>query len=70
MSNLQRALELVRALTNPHNTEQIHGVSEELQQIQSSSEGWRVAETLLNDGDASVRFYGALTFQIKLNKEA
>jgi hypothetical protein len=69
-ANMQRAIELARILNRPQNAQDIHSVSQELQRIQLSGDGWQVAEALLNDREANIRFYGALTYQIKLNKEA
>lgn len=40
----------------------------QLQQLQKSQAGWQVADTCLASADSSVRFFGALTFTIKLNQ--
>jgi len=69
MADVQRALQIVRLLNSPEDASKIHGLSEELQQIQLSPQGWQVADACLGENDANVKFYGALTFQIKLNKE-
>lgn len=37
-----------------------------LQSIQRSSEGWQFADALLGSADVLVRFFGALTFTIKI----
>lgn len=34
--------------------------------MQRSPQGWQLAEALLQSGDSQVRFFGALTFMIKI----
>lgn len=65
-----RAIDIVRLIATPQSSSQVHDLSEELQAIQASPEGWQVADDMLKHEDFHVRFYGALTMQIKLNKEA
>lgn len=69
MASTSRAMELVRLITTPNDTSRVHEASEELQRLQLSGEGWQIADTMLRSNDLNVRFYGALTLQIKLNKE-
>ncbi|GAB7347732.1 hypothetical protein MBLNU459_g5284t1 [Dothideomycetes sp. NU459] len=69
MTTAERAIELVRRLNDPQWTTSAHQVSQDLQQIQLSPQGWEAANAMLADEDTSVKFYGALTLQIKLNKE-
>ncbi|KAL1305579.1 hypothetical protein AAFC00_007184 [Neodothiora populina] len=69
MSASFRAIELVKIIGNPTNAAQVHSASEELQAIQHSNYGWAVANAMLEEDDDNVRFYGALTLQIKINKE-
>lgn len=76
MNHVEEALSLVHTIINPENTGQVHEASNALQRIQLSEAGWQVGEALLNNDDVdgnvntNLKFYGALTFQIKLNKEA
>ena len=44
-------------------------IDDQLKRLQLSSEGWQLADTLLGSEDANVRFFGALTFQVKLNND-
>ena len=69
MSVSARAIEVVNLMVRPQTAAQVHGLSEELQAIQASPEGWHAADVMLSHEDPSVRFYGALTLQIKLNKQ-
>ncbi|KAI9890239.1 MAG: hypothetical protein M1814_004401 [Vezdaea aestivalis] len=56
-------LELYRA-SDPRRIDQIQAT---LQEIQRSNEAWRLADTLLDNEDEKVRFFGALTLTVKLN---
>jgi hypothetical protein len=38
-----------------------------LQKVQKSPEGWQLAESLLSNPDEKIKFFGALTFIVKLN---
>ena len=67
MSAVQEAIQLVRRLNDPHFSQQAPTISARLQHIQLSQDGWAVADALLDSEEPSVQFYGALTFQIKLN---
>ncbi|KAL8956613.1 MAG: hypothetical protein Q9193_005911 [Seirophora villosa] len=46
---------------------QISEIQEDLQRLQRSSLGWQLADRLLKSEDEKVRFFGALTFTIKIN---
>lgn len=50
--------------------EKVAGIQETLQKLQRSSEGWQLAHSLLGSKEESVRFFGALTFIVKLNTDA
>ena len=45
---------------------EIASIQNTLQKIQRSSEGWQFADELLKSADDNVRFFGALTFTIKV----
>ena len=40
-----------------------------LQKLQRSQDGWQFADALLQSQDDKVRFFGALTFTIKINHD-
>ncbi|MCJ1404831.1 hypothetical protein MMC11_008057 [Xylographa trunciseda] len=60
---------LVQRLYLPGPPRQIAQIQQALQDIQKSAEGWALADALLRSDDANVRFFGALTFTIKINTD-
>lgn len=64
-----QAIELVRRLNDPSWTSAASQISQELQKLQLSPRGWEIADVMLAHEDTNVKFYGALTLQIKLNKD-
>ncbi|MCJ1394195.1 hypothetical protein MMC18_007073 [Xylographa bjoerkii] len=60
---------LVQRLYLPGSPRQIAEIQQALQTIQKSTEGWALADALLQSNDANVRFFGALTFTIKINTD-
>ncbi|KAI9837899.1 MAG: hypothetical protein M1838_004716 [Thelocarpon superellum] len=59
---------LVTQLYRPGSPEQIAKIQEKLQKLQRSDYGWQIADALLaNDRSDEIRFFGALTFTVKLN---
>ncbi|KAF2858181.1 ARM repeat-containing protein [Piedraia hortae CBS 480.64] len=60
---------LVQRLYQPGDPQLISRIDEQLKQIQLSPEGWQVGDALLGSSDSHVRFYAALTFTVKLNKD-
>lgn len=68
MSVPELAIELVRKLNDPKWATGATVISQELQKIQLSVDGWAVADAMLDHEDPQTKFYGALTLQIKLNK--
>lgn len=60
---------LVQRLYTPGNPRTIAQVDDQLKLLQHSPEGWQLADALLGSDDANVRFFGALTFQVKLNND-
>jgi hypothetical protein len=69
MSMAEQAIELVRRLNDPRYAAGASQISRELQEIQLSDQGWAAADAMLDHADANIKFYGALTLQIKLNKD-
>ncbi|KAF2087011.1 ARM repeat-containing protein [Saccharata proteae CBS 121410] len=61
--------ELVKRLYQAGTPAQVQAVEKQLQQLQKSQEGWILADTLLSSSDANVRFFGALTFTVKLKSD-
>ena len=62
-------LQLVQRLYLPGSAQEIPQIQEILQKLQRSSTGWQMADGLLQSQDANVRFFGALTLTIKINKD-
>lgn len=58
--------QLVQQLYLPGSPQNVSGLENVLQRMQRSPQGWRLAEALLQSGDSQVRFFGALTFMIKI----
>src|ERR1700759_4700038 len=48
-------------------TDEIARIDKNLKEIQSSPAGWDIADRLLESPHAENRFFGALTFTVKLN---
>ncbi|KAG9944153.1 ARM repeat-containing protein, partial [Aureobasidium melanogenum] len=69
MSVADQAIELVRRLNDPRYAAGASQISRELQEIQLSDQGWVAADAMLDHTDTNIKFYGALTLQIKLNKD-
>lgn len=61
--------QLIHRLYQPNPPEVIFRIQEVLQQVQKSSEGWKLAEHLLAGSEPNIRFFGALTVVVKLNTE-
>ncbi|KAK9799081.1 putative Armadillo-type protein [Seiridium cardinale] len=61
---------LVNRLYEQNSTSTVSQIQEVLQKLQKSPEGWQIAEGLLARHSDNVRFFGALTFIVKLNTEA
>jgi hypothetical protein len=49
--------------------EQIHAIDRHLKQVQASEQGWWLADRLLSCQQSEARFFGALTFSVKLNND-
>lgn len=61
--------QLIRRLYLPGSPAEIARIQETLQTLQKSSDGWQLADALLGSNDEKVRFFGALTFTVKLNAD-
>ncbi|KAL9119683.1 MAG: hypothetical protein Q9187_003767 [Circinaria calcarea] len=67
--SLEEVERLVQSLYQPGSPRRISQAERALQKIQRSSQGWQLADALLQSQIANVRFFGALTFCIKINKD-
>ncbi|OTB08480.1 hypothetical protein M426DRAFT_317105 [Hypoxylon sp. CI-4A] len=60
----------VQELYKPNTPQTISRIQEILQTLQKSPGGWQLADGLLGRPDDNVKFFGALTFTVKLNTES
>ncbi|KAF6223554.1 hypothetical protein HO133_000397 [Letharia lupina] len=63
------AEKLVQKLYQPGSPQEISRIQNALQKLQRSQQGWQFADALLQSQDEKVRFFGALTFTIKINQD-
>ncbi|PSN71577.1 hypothetical protein BS50DRAFT_585056 [Corynespora cassiicola Philippines] len=61
--------QLVKTYYDPGHAKKITETEATLRVLQRSPQGWEIADALLNSNDENVRFFGALTFTIKLNAD-
>jgi hypothetical protein len=61
---------LVRLLYAPEQGKKIAETEATLRVLQRSPQGWDLADALLQSNDDQVRFFGALTFTVKLNADS
>ncbi|KAK9248089.1 armadillo-type protein [Lipomyces tetrasporus] len=59
----------IRQLYQPGHPQTLYETQQELQALQKSSEGWNLANLMLSSADPNVRFFGALTYTVKLNND-
>lgn len=60
---------LVQRLYQPGSPQDIAGIQDTLQKLQRSQQGWQFADALLQSQDEKVRFFGALTFTVKIHQD-
>ncbi|KAK7934986.1 hypothetical protein PG985_000481 [Apiospora marii] len=60
---------LVESLYQPNSPAVVSRIQESLQRLQKSSDGWQIADALLSRSSDNVKFFGALTFVVKLNTD-
>ncbi|KAK9478490.1 armadillo-type protein [Lipomyces japonicus] len=65
----RRVEQKIIELYQPGDSQKIHETQHELQQLQKSAEGWQLANMMLQSDVANVRFFGALTYTVKLNTD-
>lgn len=68
--NMEELERLVKKMQAPGNPKEISEANATLQVLQRSPQGWEMADALLNSNDLNCRFFGALTFTIKINADA
>ena len=67
--SVDEVAQLVKRLYQPGNAQVISQIQEQLQTLQRSNDGWQLADALLGYDDLNIRFFGALTFTVKLNND-
>lgn len=68
--SLEEIERLVKTLYDPGHAKKIPETEATLRVLQRSPQGWEIGDALLNSNDENVRFFGALTFTIKLNSDS
>ncbi|KIW98401.1 uncharacterized protein Z519_00061 [Cladophialophora bantiana CBS 173.52] len=64
--------QLIVELHNPSNQsspERVNEIQKQIQRLQREKSAWQLALNLLHHGEATIRFYGALTLTIKINAD-
>lgn len=61
---------LVKSMYGPGPPKKINETEATLRVLQRSEHGWEMANALLSSSDDNVRFFGALTFTVKLNADS
>ncbi|KAI1322816.1 armadillo-type protein [Xylariaceae sp. FL0255] len=60
---------LLQELNTSNSPEKIQDLGNVFQRVQKGPHGWEIADGLLGNSDENIRFYGVLTFTVKLNTE-
>ena len=68
-ANILFLCQLVQKLYQPGTPQDVARIQDALQKLQRSQQGWQFADALLQSRDDKVRFFGALTFTIKINQD-
>ena len=61
---------LVKSMYEPGPPKKINETEATLRVLQRSKHGWEMANALLSSNDDNVRFFGALSFTVKLNADS
>ncbi|SLM38968.1 Importin-beta, N-terminal domain [Lasallia pustulata] len=69
VGSIEEVGKLVQRLYSPGTPREIGLVQDTLQKLQRSQDGWQIADALLQSPNDKVRFFGALTFTIKINQD-
>ncbi|CAK1366342.1 unnamed protein product [Cercospora beticola] len=67
--SMEEVEQLVKRFYQPGTPKLIAQIDDQLKLLQHSNEGWQLADALLASQDQNVRFFAALTFQVKLNND-
>ncbi|KAM3417175.1 hypothetical protein BST61_g5436 [Cercospora zeina] len=67
--SMEEVEQLVKRFYQPGTPKLIAQIDDQLKRLQHSNEGWQLADALLASQDQNVRFFAALTFQVKLNND-
>ena len=67
---LEEIERLVQSLYDPGSAKKVAETDATLRVLQRSPQGWEIADALLNSNDENVRFFGALTFTVKLSTDS
>ena len=67
--NVAEVEQLIAQLYQPGHPVRIANINNQLQQLQRSEDGWKLADELMGSSEQNARFYAALTFTVKLNNE-
>ena len=62
--------QLVQQFYRPGQPQEIKKIEDHLQTLQFSEVGWQLADALLQSEDRNVRFFGALTFTVKIKRDS
>ncbi|KAF2272321.1 ARM repeat-containing protein [Westerdykella ornata] len=68
--HLEAIVNLVRTLYDPGTAKKVAETEATLNVLQRSPQGWEIADALLSSHDENVRFFGALTFTVKINTDS
>ncbi|KAF2434747.1 ARM repeat-containing protein [Tothia fuscella] len=67
---LEHVEQLILRMLQPGTPTEIHQIDNDIRQMQRSPGGWEMANFLLGRNNTHVRYFGALTFQIKINSDS
>jgi hypothetical protein len=70
LPSLEEIVGLVKSLYDPSQAKNLKETEATLRILQRSPHGWDIGDALLTNEDDQVRFFGALTFTIKLNADS
>lgn len=69
MRSFEELVGLINQLYQPGNAVHVSEIQHLLQKAQKLESGWQLAEACLNHHTANVRFFGALTYTVKINND-
>ncbi|KAI9689605.1 MAG: hypothetical protein M1822_010257 [Bathelium mastoideum] len=70
-TSVKEVVESIHRLYQPGSRpDEIEQIQNTLQTVQRSPEGWQLADALLDEMDTNLRFFGALTYMVKIKQTA